>query len=430
MINNFNTPLSARMRPEVLDDYVGQEHLVGKGKLLRRLIEADECPSLIFWGPAGVGKTTLARIIAGLTKAEFVNFSAVMSSIKEVRAVMERAEQSRRLGIKTLVFVDEIHRFNKAQQDAFLPYVENGSITLIGATTENPSFEVNSALLSRCRVFILHALLTDDIKKLLTRAIKQYEKDERITITMEDKLLSVVSEFSNGDARTALNLIEMILNSADVKDDLAVITEEIVIAATNRKVALYDKSGEEHYNTISALHKSMRNSDPHASVYWLMRMLDGGEDPLYIARRLVRFASEDVGMADSNALLLATSVYDACHYLGMPECGVHLTHAVVYLSLAAKSNSLYVAGMEAMDDVRKQPNLPVPLQIRNAVTKLMGDVGYGKDYKYAHDFASKVTDMQCLPDNLKNKKYYRPTNQGKETVFAEAMERIAKLKKG
>lgn len=430
MINNFNTPLSARMRPEILDDYVGQEHLVGKGKLLRRLIEADECPSLIFWGPAGVGKTTLARIIAGLTKAEFVNFSAVMSSIKEVRAVMERAEQSRRLGIKTLVFVDEIHRFNKAQQDAFLPYVENGSITLIGATTENPSFEVNSALLSRCRVFILHALSAGDIKKLLTRAIKKYEKDERITIMMEEKLLSVVSEFSNGDARTALNLIEMILNSADVKDDFAVITEEIVIAATNRKVALYDKSGEEHYNTISALHKSMRNSDPHASVYWLMRMLDGGEDPLYIARRLVRFASEDVGMADSNALLLATSVYDACHYLGMPECGVHLTHAVVYLSLAAKSNSLYVAGMEAMDDVRKQPNLPVPLQIRNAVTKLMGDVGYGKDYKYAHDFASKVTDMQCLPDNLKNKKYYRPTNQGKETAFAEAMERIAKLKKG
>lgn len=430
MINHFNTPLSARMRPEVLDDYVGQEHLVGKGKLLRRLIEADECPSLIFWGPAGVGKTTLARIIAGLTKAEFVNFSAVMSSIKEVRAVMERAEQSRRLGIKTLVFVDEIHRFNKAQQDAFLPYVENGSITLIGATTENPSFEVNSALLSRCRVFILHALSTDDIKKLLARAVKQYEKDERITISIQDRLLSVVSEFSNGDARTALNLIEMVLNSADVKDDLAVVTEEIVTAATNRRIALYDKNGEEHYNTISALHKSMRNSDPHAAAYWLMRMLDGGEDPLYVARRLVRFASEDVGMADSNALLLTTSVYDACHYLGMPECGVHLTHAVVYLSLAAKSNSLYVAHNEALDDVRKQPNLPVPLQIRNAVTKLMGDVGYGKDYKYAHDFASKVTDMQCLPDNLKNKKYYRPTNQGKETAFAEAMERIAKLKKG
>lgn len=427
--NLFNTPLSARMRPETLDEYVGQEHLVGKGKLLRRLIEADECPSLIFWGPAGVGKTTLARIIAGLTKAEFVNFSAVMSSIKEVRAVMERAEQSRRLGIKTLVFVDEIHRFNKAQQDAFLPYVENGSITLIGATTENPSFEVNSALLSRCRVFILHALSTDDIRKLLARAVQRYEQDESIIVEMDDKLLSMVSEFSNGDARTALNLIEMILNSVDVKKNKATVTEEIIVAATNRKISMYDKGGEEHYNTISALHKSMRNSDPQAGVYWLMRMLDGGEDPLYIARRLVRFASEDIGLADSNALLLATSVYDACHYLGMPECGVHLTHAVVYLSLAAKSNSLYVAHNEALEDIHKQPNLPVPLHIRNAPTKLMKDVGYGKGYQYAHDFKSKVTDMQCLPDNLKDRKYYRPSNQGKETVFAEAMERIEKKRK-
>jgi putative ATPase len=425
----FNTPLSARMRPEILDDFVGQEHLVGKGKLLRRLIEADECPSLIFWGPAGVGKTTLARIIAKLTKSEFVNFSAVMSSIKEVRAVMERAEQGRQQGIKTIVFVDEIHRFNKAQQDAFLPYVENGSITLIGATTENPSFEVNSALLSRCRVFILYALSTDDIGKLLTRAIRRYETDEKIKVAVDDKLVSVIAEFSNGDARTALNLIEMILNSADVKDGKAEITEEIIVAATNRKIALYDKSGEEHYNHISALHKSMRNSDPHAAVYWLMRMLDGGEDPLYIARRLVRFASEDIGLADSNALLLSTSVYDACHYLGMPECGVHLVHAVVYLSLAAKSNSLYVAHNEALDDVHRQPNLPVPLHIRNAVTKLMGDAGYGKGYKYAHDFESKVTDMQCLPDNLKDKKYYRPSNHGKETAFAETMEKIAKLRK-
>lgn len=427
--NLFNTPLSARMRPETLDEYVGQEHLVGKGKLLRRLIEADECPSLIFWGPAGVGKTTLARIIAGLTKAEFVNFSAVMSSIKEVRAVMDRAEQSRRLGIKTLVFVDEIHRFNKAQQDAFLPYVENGSITLIGATTENPSFEVNSALLSRCRVFILHALSTDDIRKLLARAVQRYEQDERITVEMDDKLLLMVSEFSNGDARTALNLIEMILNSVDVKKNKATVTEEVIVAATNRKISMYDKGGEEHYNTISALHKSMRNSDPQAGVYWLMRMLDGGEDPLYIARRFVRFASEDIGLADSNALLLTTSVYDACHYLGMPECGVHLTHAVVYLSLAAKSNSLYVAHNEALEDIHKQPNLPVPLHIRNAPTKLMKDVGYGKGYQYAHDFKSKVTDMQCLPDNLKDRKYYRPSNQGKETVFAEAMERIEKKRK-
>ena len=425
----LNTPLSARMRPQLLDEYVGQGHLVGDGKLLRRLIDADECPSLILWGPAGVGKTTLARIIANVTKSEFITFSAVMSSIKEVKAVMERAEQSRRLAIRTIVFVDEIHRFNKAQQDAFLPYVENGSITLIGATTENPSFEINSALLSRCRVFILHTLSVDDISKLLQKAIKQYEQDEHVSVDVDEKLLNIIAEFANGDARTALNLMEMILNSLEIKGDKTVITEEIVAAATNRKIGLYDKSGEEHFNTISALHKSMRNSDADAAVYWLMRMLDGGEDPLYVARRLVRFASEDVGLADSNALLIATTVFNACHYLGMPECGVHLTHAVVYLALAPKSNSLYIAHNEALEDVRKQPNLPVPLQIRNPVTKLMKDSGYGDGYKYAHDFDSKVTTMQCLPDNLKDRKYYRPTTQGKEVAYVEAVERIAKLRK-
>jgi putative ATPase len=423
------TPLSARMRPAVLAEYVGQEHLIGEGKILRRLIEADNIPSMIFWGPAGVGKTTLARIIANTTSAEFVTFSASGGSIKEVRAVMEKAEKSRRYGIRTIVFVDEIHRFNKAQQDAFLPFVESGGITLIGATTENPSFEVNSALLSRCRVFILHGLTAENIREILVRAIADYEKIEKVKIAIADNLLEILAEFSNGDARTALNLLEMVLNSSAVTGGKITVTEELIHQCTNRKISLYDKKGEEHYNTISALHKSMRNSDPQAGIYWLMRMLDGGEDPLYIARRLVRFASEDIGLADSNALLLTVSVYDACHYLGMPECGVHLTHAVVYLSLATKSNALYIAHNEALSDVQKQPNLPVPLYIRNAPTKLMAEVGYGKGYKYAHDFIDKVTDMECLPDNLAGREYYRPTNSGKEFIFAEAMERIKKLKK-
>ncbi|MDR1918008.1 MAG: replication-associated recombination protein A [Christensenellaceae bacterium] len=430
MGNEFNTPLAVRMRPQTLNEYVGQEHLVGRDKILRKLIDADNVPSMIFWGPAGVGKTTLARIIANTTKAEFVNFSAVGGSIKEVRTVMEKAEKSRRYGIKTIVFVDEIHRFNKAQQDAFLPFVENGSITLIGATTENPSFEVNSALLSRCKVFILRQLTTGNIKELITRAIADYEKNEKVKIEMNENLREIIADFCNGDGRTALNLIEMILNSAEAVDARITISDELVTQCTNRKISLYDKKGEEHYNTISALHKSMRNSDPQAGVYWLMRMLDGGEDPLYIARRLVRFASEDIGLADSNALLLSVSVYNACHYLGMPECGVHLVHAVVYLSLAPKSNSLYVAHNEALADIQKYPNAPVPLHIRNGVTKLMKEVGYGRGYQYAHDYKNKITDMECLPENLVGRQYYSPTNQGKEPAFAETMERIQKMRKG
>lgn len=429
MNNDINTPIAARLRPNTLAEYVGQEHLVGEGRILRKLIDADNVPSMIFWGAAGVGKTTLARIIANTTKAEFINFSATGGSIKEVRAVMEKAEKQRRFGIKTIVFVDEIHRFNKAQQDAFLPFVENGSITLIGATTENPSFEVNSALLSRCRVFILHALTAENITELLKRAAASFEKSEKIKVEIPDNLIEVLAEFSNGDARTALNIIEMILNSAERTDGKITVTDELILQCTNKKIALYDKKGEEHYNTISALHKSMRNSDAQAAVYWLMRMLDGGEDPLYIARRLVRFASEDIGLADSNALLLTTSVYDACHYLGMPECGVHLVHAAVYLALAPKSNSLYVAHNEALEDIQKMPNAPVPLHIRNGVTKLMQEVGYGKGYKYAHNFEDKITDMPCLPDNLTGRRYYRPTNQGKEVNFAEIMERIEKLRK-
>jgi putative ATPase len=429
MNNEYGTPIAARLRPTVLGGYVGQEHLVGKGQILRKLIDADNVPSMIFWGPAGVGKTTLARIIANTTKAEFVTFSAVNGSIKEVRTVMEKAEKSRKFGIKTIVFVDEIHRFNKAQQDAFLPFVENGSITLIGATTENPSFEINSALLSRCRVFILRALSVENIGQLLNNAIAEYEKTEKVKVEIAGNLINIIAEFSNGDGRTALNLIEMILNSAENKDGKIIITDKTVAECTNRKISLYDKKGEEHYNIISALHKSMRNSDPQAAVYWLCRMLDGGEDPLYIARRLVRFASEDIGLADSNALLLAVSVYNACHYLGMPECGVHLTHAVVYLALAPKSNALYVAEGEAKYDISAHPSLPVPLHIRNGVTQLMKDVGYGKGYKYAHNYENKITDMPCLPENLKDRKYYRPTKQGREPAFAEIMEHIEKLRK-
>ena len=422
-------PLASRLRPDNLEEYVGQEHLIGKGKILRQLIEKDQVSSMIFWGPPGVGKTTLARIIARQTKAEFVEFSAVTSGIKEVKAVMTQAEDNRRMGIRTVLFTDEIHRFNKAQQDAFLPYVEKGSIILIGATTENPSFEINSALLSRCKVFILKALEEKDLLKLLKHALTSPKGLGNMRISIEEEHLAAIARFANGDARTALNTLEMVVFNGRMNEDAVLcVDREVLAQCMDRRSLLYDKSGEEHYNMISALHKSMRNSDPDAAVYWLCRMLDGGEDPLYIARRLVRFASEDVGMADSHALQVAVAAYQACHFLGMPECDVNLTHTVVYLSMAPKSNALYVACEECKKDVRELPAEPVPLQICNAPTNLMKELNYGEGYIYAHDTEEKLTRMQCLPDSLAGRRYYRPTGEGDEQQVKERLEHILKWK--
>lgn len=398
-------PLAARLRPETLDEFAGQKHLLGPGKVLRRIIESDEIPSMIFWGPPGVGKTTLARIIARRTQSEFIDFSAVNSGVKEIRQVMERAEEGRRMGLRTLLFVDEIHRFNKAQQDAFLPFVEKGSIVLIGATTENPSFEVNAALLSRCKVFVLQPLTEDEITALLRRALTDERGLAEQHVSISDDLLRRIAVFANGDARSALSTLEMAAFNGELDGDKLVVTEATLEQCTSRKSLLYDKNGEEHYNLISALHKSMRNSDADASVYWLARMLEAGEDPLYVARRVIRFASEDVGLADPGALTQAVAAYQACHFLGMPECTVHLTQAVVYMARAPKSNALYVAYESAKKDARTQLAEPVPMQLRNAPTKLMAELGYGEGYKYAHDYAEKKTDMQCLPDSLLGRKY-------------------------
>ena len=422
-------PLATRLRPETLDDYVGQTHLVGKGRILRRLIENDQVSSMIFWGPPGVGKTTLARIIAHSTHAEFVDFSAVTSGIKEIKAVMEQSESMRTIGRRTILFVDEIHRFNKAQQDAFLPYVEKGSIILIGATTENPSFEVNSALLSRCKVFVLKALEESDLEALVRHAVASPKGLADMNVTIDAECVSAIARFANGDARTALGTLEMAALNAPVNSDGGVhITRDVLSECTDRRSLLYDKKGEEHYNLISALHKSMRNSDPDAAVYWLHRMLDGGEDPLYIARRLVRFASEDVGMANSNALTVTVAAYQACQFLGMPECNVHLAHAAVYLAMAPKSNAVYVACNEVKEDIHASPAEPVPLQIRNAPTNLMKNLDYGKGYEYAHDTAEKLTKMQCLPDSLKDRRYYRPTDQGQEEKVKQRLEEILRFK--
>lgn len=427
--NSRSEPLAARLRPRDLSEFCGQKHLLGEGKVLRRLIESDGIGSMIFWGPPGVGKTTLARIIANRTKAKFIDFSAVTSGIKEIKQVMEEAEKGRVFGEKTILFVDEIHRFNKAQQDAFLPYVERGSIILIGATTENPSFEVNGALLSRCKVFVLQALSAEELVGLLHRALTDERGFGDQKVEISDELVGAIANFANGDARAALSTLEMAVLNGDTEGDKTVVTREIVEQCISQKSLLYDKNGEEHYNLISALHKSMRNSDPDAAVYWLARMLEAGEDPLYVARRITRFASEDVGLADPRALEIAVAAYQACHLIGMPECSVHLTEAVVYLSLAPKSNALYIAYERAKKDALSMLAEPVPLVLRNAPTRLMKELDYGKGYQYAHDMREKLTDMQCLPDSLKGKEYYFPTEEGTEARFGERLTAIKKWKK-
>lgn len=425
-----STPLANRLRPERLEDYIGQKHLLGKGKILRQMLEKDRISSMIFWGPPGVGKTTLARIIASRTKSHFIDFSAVTSGIREIREVMRQAEEDRLCGIRTLLFVDEIHRFNKAQQDAFLPYVEKGSITLIGATTENPSFEINSALLSRCKVFVLRALTAQDLTQLLTRAIQDNKGFGNLELVIDEALLSMIADYANGDARIALNTLEMSILNGEIRPDGSIcVTPATLEQCTGRKMLLFDKKGEEHYNLISALHKSMRNSDVDAAVYWLARMLEAGEDPLFIARRLIRFASEDIGLADSQALTVAVAAYQACHFNGMPECNLNLTQAVIYLSLAPRSNAVYMAYEHAKADAMKMLSEPVPLVIRNAPTDLMEELHYGEGYVYAHDTREKLALMDCLPDSLKDRRYYQPTQEGAEKNFSDRMEALRQLRR-
>ena len=426
---NQSIPFANRLRPETLEEFAGQEHLLGKGKMLRQLIERDQISSMIFWGPPGVGKTTLASIIANRTRSNFINFSAVTSGIKEIKDVMKEADENRHLGIRTVLFVDEIHRFNRAQQDAFLPFVEKGSIILIGATTENPSFEVNAALLSRCKVFVLKALEEADIERLLNHALTSEKGFAYQNVKMSERQIKAIASFANGDARTALNTLEMAVINGEITPDGIVITDESMEQCISKKSLLYDKSGEEHYNIISALHKSMRKSDPDAAIYWMNRMLSAGENPLYIARRLVRFASEDVGMADSNALQVAVAAYQACHFLGVPECDVHLTHAVTYLAMAPKSNALYTACEACKKDIREHIAESVPLHLRNAPTSLMEELHYGEGYEYAHNNENKLTKMQCLPDSLIDREYYHPTTQGDEAAVAKRLDEIKEWKK-
>ncbi len=447
-------PLAERMRPRTLDEFVGQEKLLGPGKPLRVQIETDNLGSMLLWGPPGCGKTTLARLIARLTKAEFVSFSAVLSGIKEIKEVMALAEQKSRAGSRTIVFVDEVHRFNKSQQDAFLPHVEAGHILFIGATTENPSFEVISPLLSRTKVYVLESLTTPQIVELLQRALADKGRgfgNERITLGRHGRSLSTesgeestvhaeavgnledvlwrIAAFANGDARTAYNILELCTNSAEPDaSGTRHITTELLGNVLQRKMLRYDKAGEEHYNLISALHKSVRNSDPDAALYWLARMIESGEEPLFLARRMVRMASEDIGLAEPGALAVTLAAKDAFDFLGSPEGYLALAQAAVYLSLAPKSNALYTGYGAVIKDVQETEADPVPLHLRNAVTGLMKNVGYGEGYKYAHNFDQKVTDMQCLPDNLSGKTYYKPSDQGFEARLRIRMEEIRKLK--
>mgnify|MGYP000535390088 CR=1 FL=1 len=427
--NLISEPLAFRMRPKILDDFVGQKHLLGQGKLLRNLIENDKVSSMIFWGPPGVGKTTLARIIASHTKSEFIDFSAVTSGIKEIRKVMEEAERSRMMGIRTILFVDEIHRFNKAQQDAFLPFVERGSIILIGATTENPSFELNPALLSRTRVFILKNLSEEDIVSLLKRALTDDEELQKQNVQIEEDVLQVIASFSKGDARTALNTLEIIITNAEETDGRIIIKREDLDGVIQRKSLIYDKNGEEHFQVISALHESMRNSDVNASLYWLARMLEAGEDPLWIARRITRAAAEDVGLADTNALNVAVNAFQAAKLIGMPECNVHLAEAVIYICLAPKSNSTYLAYERAKEDAFAHDDLPIPMAVRGAYTKFQKSIGYGEGYIYPHDVPEKLTTMQCMPDELAGRIYYQPTEQGIEERIKKRYEYIENWKK-
>jgi putative ATPase len=424
-------PLAERMRPRTLEEFIGQQHLVGPGKPLRMQIESDDPASMIFWGPPGVGKTTLAKIIAETTHATFIEFSAVLSGIKEIKQVMVEAEKASHYGSRTILFVDEIHRFNKAQQDAFLPYVERGTIRLIGATTENPSFEIIAALLSRCRVYTLQPLSEDELVTLLHRALTDERglaaPNTKAHLVADDEALALMASYASGDARGAYNALEIAGRLAATTPERR-ITRELATEALQKRVLLYDKSGEQHYDLISALHKSIRNSDVDASLYWLGRMLAAGEDPLYVARRLVRMASEDIGLAAPEALNLTLSARDAMHFLGSPEGELALAQAAAYLALAPKSNAIYTAWGAVSEDIENTRAEPVPLHLRNAPTRLMKQLDYGKDYQYAHDIEGKVADMDCLPESLRDRRYYHPTSEGREKLLKQRMEEIARIR--